>query len=209
LAPTSSADEPVASFTHDLGPGRTLHGYRAEPASDKRQMDRVHEHMYGFRTESPRTPYICVWRDPVRFSATEADGPPVQILMACSFGTSAWSPPGNIMEEAKLRMHRQEAGLRADWVKDGDGYRLTRIEFEVRGPDFPKRFRSANAGADLGELRFRDFKVSFPRSVGDRLSFRIEATAPYRLNSGEPSRDPVATLAVEGSALPIPAWLMY
>ncbi len=106
-------------------------------------------------------------------------------------------------------MYRHEASLSAEWVREGEGYRLLRIECEVRGPDYGDIFRSAHAGPDLAELRFRDFQVHFPASVGDSIGFRIEATAPYRLNSGETARDPVVSFVVEGSALPIPGWIMY
>lgn len=201
--------EPLATLTHDLQGGGTLYAYPAEPAAQNRQIDQVHERMYGFRTLSPRTPYICVWRDPARFRATAADGPPVRILMACSFGADDWSPPLDLLKEAEQRMFRQEGLLRLDWASDDTNYRLTRVELEVRGPHLAKNFRSANGEGDLAELQVRDWAVSFPQSVEDGLSFRIEVAAPYRLNSGEPAKAPTATLRMHGTALPIPDWLMY
>jgi hypothetical protein len=205
----TGGSEPLAHLTHNLEGGGTLRAYPAEAAPENRQIDQVHERMYGFRTLSPRTPYICVWRDPERFRATPADGRPVKILMACSFGTEDWEPPRNLMEEATQRALRQEAVFGARWTREGDGYRLARIELEVRDPRLRNQFRSANDESDLATLEIRDWEVTLPRSVDEPLRFRVEVTAPYRLNGGEAAKEPVATLRIEGAALPIPDWLMY
>jgi hypothetical protein len=102
--------ERIATFTHDAGGTQTLFAYRPEPAEVTRAGELMANRLYGIiDTRSPKTPYICCWRDtdPHRFRAPPDAGPPHKILMACSFGTSAWLPPADLMENATQAMQRE------------------------------------------------------------------------------------------------------
>jgi len=202
-------DAGIAAFRHDFAGRRTLHSYAAEPAVERRAGDRMSERVFGFRTESPRTPYICIWRDPVLHRPGAEPARPSQILMACSFGTAPWTPPSSLVEEASERMRRDEATMRVKWVGEGGGYRMTEFQIEIRDAESLTAFRSAHGAAEIPALNFAKAEIVFPASSGDPLGFRISASVPARQNPGDSAREPTVSLTAEGTALPIPLWLLY
>lgn len=204
----AEGSQPVATLRHDLGGRQTLHAYVLEPAAETRQMDR----MYGLGIRSPRTPYLCAWRDPGRLAASGAGAAgPGSVFLVCVFGADDWSPPAEYLREAEERMRRDEAVLRAQWDRDGDTYRLTRFEVEIRvrggGPGMD--FRSVNFGDAVAELDMRQAEISFPASASNSMTFRISAVLPRRFNRGEAAGPPLVSLDIAGTAGPTPRWLNY
>ena len=198
----------IASLRHDLGKQTHLHSYAPEPAVETRQGDRISHRLYGIETRSPKTPYICVWRD--TSSPRPGDGaPPSEIFLTCAFGTSAWTPPASLAKEAMERAYRDEAMLRVQWERDGDRYRMVRFEIELNNLSEDISFRSSNFGEDLAAIRFTKAEVAFQGTAGDPLTFDIAASVPRRTNRGEATRDPIVSLEVSGTAVPIPGWVLY
>ena len=171
----AAAHAPVATFHHDFRGGDTLHAYAAEPAAERRQGDRVSERLFGLRTESPRTTYICVWRDTGRGRAMARSGQPEEVFLVCMFGSADWTPPPTLAEEAAARAGRDEAVLRARWIRTGSQWRLARLEVEIKQADPADRFRSVHFDGELAEVALRETQIAFPASPADPVRFRIAA----------------------------------
>jgi len=211
LSACTDAPDEVATFQHDFGTGGTLRAYAAA-ADGQRQADQVATRAYGTQTQSPRTPYLCVWRDtgPGRFRA--AGGAPTELFLTCVFGSDAWTPPPNLLQEAEARARRDEAVLRAQWRRNGSSWPLTRLEVEIhRGtnPDPDARFRSVHFEDELAAVTLRESEIAFPASAKDPVRFRIVASLPRRRNRGEPVSAPAVALTIAGTAQPMPDWMNY
>lgn len=201
----------VATFTHDLGGTPTLHAYPAEPASETRGGERLANRVYGMNTRSPKTPYVCVWRDadPTRFRAAAGAGPPHKILLFCHFGTDAWSPPSNLVEQAEAAMRRDEATVVMGWDRHDGSYRMSRFEVTISNLAAGRNFSSRWFGGEAAGLAFSRMEVAFPKSPVEPVTFAVRATLPQRLNKGDGPGKATATFAIEGSAAPIPPWMNY
>jgi len=207
---TGSDGKSIATFQYDLNGQRTLHAYPPEPAAENRQEDKLHKRVYGALgdTKSPRTPYICVWRDPDL--ASDRSARPSKIFLTCAFGTDDWEPPAGIIEQAQARMQREEAVIRVRWDWRGDTYRLTRFEAEVRDLPAKLAFRTSISSADeITALRARGSGMKFPATLDDPFVFDLTVDAPDRGNRGEETGAPTAKLTIRGTAAPMPSWVMY
>lgn len=202
----------VATLTHDQGGGRTLYAYATEPARRNRQEDEIHRRLYGDfgATRSPRTPYICVWRDtgPTGFTRDPGIRPP-EIFLTCIFGTDDWEPPDSMLAHAEARMKRSEAVIRLLWRRDGDGWRIDRFEAEIRDPQAGIDFRSINVAQGLAAVALEPRAITFPETQYEPLTFDIGASLPFRRHRGEAAREPAARVAIRGVASPMPKWVMY
>lgn len=200
----------IASLRHDLGDGATLFAYPAEPAAQNRQEDQVHRQLYrpSGATKSPRTPYICVWRDPVPPGLNRAVAPD-RIFLTCVFGTIDWEPPAKIVDQAAARLQRQEAVIRIQWDRSGATYKMTRLDVEVRDLSTKLNFRSRNSGDQISEVRAKQSGMKFPESQDEPFTFRLDVSAPERANGRDPAGKAIASLSIEGTAAPMPPWVMY
>lgn len=208
----SDGGTPIATLTHDLGGAPTLHGYRPEPAPETRQGERIANNLYGnIETRSPSTPYICCWRDtdPSRFRAPADAGPPHEIFLVCGFGTSAWSPPASLMEQANQAMQRDQANVMIGWSRREGGYAMTRLEVAVSNLAAGRDFRSVWFGDEIAGLAIQRHEIVFPTSPADPIAFAIAASLPRRYNSHEAAKAPTVTLTMAGTAPPIPDWILY
>lgn len=208
-ASCADANDAIASFEHDLGERDALHSYLPKPSEMTRQADLISERMYGFKTKSPRTPYICVWRDTGRPGAKDDDLPPKEVFLTCVFGASPWTPPPSLLEESAQRHRRDEAVLTIQWDRDGDSYRMSRFDVEIRDPEARVQFRSRNFGTDLAAIGIRRAEIDFPKSRSGRVKFEVSALVPQRQNQGQPLGKDKVTLTASGTAVPIPTWLNY
>jgi hypothetical protein len=205
------AGEPIASFEYDLGERKSLYSYAPSPASDTRQADQISKKMFGFETQSPQTPYVCVWRDtgPSR-SKDGGASRPSEIFLTCIFGADAWTPPKSLLSEATERQKRDEAVVRAQWDWNGSRYRLSRFEVEIRDGASNSSFRSINFDEEVRAISFVEGEeMKFPASSSEPFAFRISATIPQRYNRGDRATEPKAVLTISGMAEPMPKWLLY
>lgn len=204
--------EAIAAFTHDLGASQTLYAYAPEPAAETRQGELMANRLYGFiDTRSPTTPYICVWRDtdPTRFRAGAEAGPPHNIFLVCCFGTSAWTPPSNLVEHAEQAMRRDEGRVAIGWERRDGGYAMTRIEVSIGNAAAGRDFRSVWFGDEIARLALVGDAVLFPQSPVDPIAFTIAGSLPRRYNRDEATTAPTATFTMTGTAPPIPDWVLY
>ena len=204
--------ERIASFTHDSGGTETLFAYQPAPAEVIRSGEAMANRLYGFiDTRSPRTPYICVWRDPEpsRFRAGPDSGPPGKILMACNFGTEPWSPPANLVEHASQASQRDQAQVTMGWEGvDGD-YRLVRLEIAIGNLAAGRDFRSVWFDDEIQQIVLDRCQIEFPSSPVDDLRFLVSARLPRRYNRHEPPKEPTVAFIMAGIAPPIPDWVLY
>jgi hypothetical protein len=200
------APPPSAFLFHDFGGEHALFAYPAETSKDTHEGDRIHARLYGIETRSPRTPYLCTWRNPN--AALEA-GPPGEIFLAGAFGTEAWEPPDGLVAQAAARQTRDECAVRIGWTLADAGYRLTRFEFEVNPLNPEVSFRSRNFGDEPAELDLTEANMRFPVDRSDTLAFHFTGQLRQRSNRGERLAPPTVRLQLHGIAQPIPAWLMY
>ncbi len=209
---------PVAVLNHDFIEGGLLHSYPAVPSEEIHESDVMVAHAYGLRTQTPRVPYITVWRDSARGTAGQrpADDPrPSEILLTAIFGTEPWIAPTGLVEAATQRMFRPEAVVQAKWELDParGSYDLVRFGVEIRvayaGGDPDAGFRSTNFAAELDAVDFERVEVIAPEAANDSMSFDVAASVPQRRNRNQPTIEPTITLATQGSAQPIPPWLMH
>jgi hypothetical protein len=207
------ADEgSIATFVHDVGGADTLFAYPPEPAARIRQGEAMANKLYGIiDTRSPRTPYMCVWRDPdpSRFRAEADSGPPNEILLFCGFGTSAWEPPASLIEHAEQAMRRDDAKVTIKWKRRGDGYAMTRFEVSVSNLAQGRDFRSVWYDDEVARLDFERLEIHFPKSPVDPLRFAVATSLPRRYNKFEAAKAPIAKFTMEGTAPPIPDWVLY
>lgn len=205
----ASENDAIASFKHDYGKARTLYAYKPEPAAETRQADLAANRTYGFETKSPRTPYLCAWRDTGRRSAKASDVPPDEVFLTCAFGTSFWTPPSRLVDEAEHRGKRDEAILRAQWTRSDGIYRMSRFELEIKDAASHKSFRSINFGPDVADIDFSQAAITFPASGNDMMAFNISASVPERSNRGDDRGKQASTISLSGTAGIIPSWLLY
>lgn len=202
----------IATFVHDAGGTSTLFGYPPEPAAEIRQGEAMANRLYGIiETRSPRTPYMCVWRDPdpTRSRAGADAGPPNDILLFCGFGTSAWEPPANLMEQAEQAMRRDQAKVTIRWTRREGVLVMTRLEVEIGNMAEGRDFRSAWFDDEITGLDFQRKEIEFPNSPVDPIAFAVNASLPRRFNQRQPATGPTASFAMEGTAPPIPDWVLY
>lgn len=200
----------IAELEHDLSGEKRLYSFAPEPATATRQIDGMHKRLYGIETKSPKTPYMCTWRDPTLAEVTKGrPTKPRTIFMACIFGTSDWTPPSSLLEEAQARNRRAEAVIRISWDEEGATYRMSQFDVEIHDGTGSLNFRSVHRGKELAEVRLRRAKTVFPASASEPFTFNISASAPYRLNNGDKIGAPTATLSISGTAMPMPNWVMY
>lgn len=207
-----ASGDPIATFTHDAGGAATLFAYQPEPALVTRQGEQMANRLYGIiDTRSPKTPYICVWRDPdpTRFRAGADAGPPNKILMACGFGAGAWCPPANLAEHATQAMQRDEARVTMGWDRSDGEYRLTRLEVSVTNFAEGRDFRSVWFGDEVAQLAFDRCEIGFPASPVDAIGFVVTGSLPRRYNQREAPKEPTTTFTMTGTAPPIPDWVLY
>lgn len=201
----------IATFVHDVGGVDTLFAYPPEPAAETRQGELVADWLYGVsQRRSPKTPYMCAWRDPdpTRLRAGAEDGPPSEIFLFCIFGTSPWEPPAGMIEHAEQAMRRDHAEVRIGWKRRDGGYVMTRLEVCVGNLAQERDFRSIWFDDEIGSLPIRQ-SITFPGSPADPIAFSIAASLPRRFNRGEVATEPMVDFAIEGTAPPIPDWLLY
>lgn len=206
------AGNSIATFTHDLGGNQALYAYLPEPAAGTRQGERTANKLYGIiETRSPKTPYFCAWRDtdPTRFGAKANAGPPHQIFLVCGFGTSAWSPPANLVEHAEQAMSRDEARVAMGWTRRDGGYVMERLEISVKNTAAGRDFRSVWFDDEIAGLNIDQQDIAFPNSAVDPITFAITASLPRRYNKGEAATAPTGTFTIAGTAPPIPDWVLY
>jgi hypothetical protein len=200
------APPPSAFLFHDFGAEHALFAYPAKASAETHEGDRIHARLYGIETRSPRTPYLCTWRNP---NGAFAPGPPGEIFLAGAFGTEAWELPDGLVAQAATRQTRDECVVRIGWKLGDAGYRLTRFEFEVNplSPECP--FRSRHFGDELAELDLTEADMRFPIDRSDSLAFHLSGQLRQRKNRGESMEPPTVRLQLSGIAQPIPEWLMY
>ena len=202
----------MASFTHDAGGTETLFTYRPEPAEITRQGEQMANRLYGIiDTRSPKTPYICAWRDtdPERFRRPEDMGPPLKILFGATFGTEPWSPPAGLVEYATQASQRDQAHVTLGWENMDGTYRLNRFEVVVTNLAANRDFRSVWYNEEPEQILFDRFEIQFPASPIDCLRFNIAATVPRRYNQHERPEERKLWFMMAGSAPPIPDWVLY
>lgn len=204
--------DPIATFTHDAGGTPRLFAYLPEPSLVTRQGELLANRVYGsIETRSPTTPYVCLWRDPdpARFRAKEDAGPPHKILMSCSFGIDAWSPPANLAEQAYQAMQRDEARVTMGWGRRDGTYLLTRLEVTVSNLAERRDFRSVWFDDEVTQLAIDNCVIDFPISPVDPISFSVSASLPRRYNQHEAPKEPSIAFSMIGTAPPIPEWVLY
>ena len=204
----SAADQHSATLEHNLGGRHTLSSYPPVPAQEKRQVDKVSERMYGFETLSPKTPYFCTWRDRPR-PVTERGGRPLQVFLTCSFGSGPWTPPATLIAESQERQRREEAHVQILWERKGNKLEMLRFQLQITSDQGTKQFRSKNYANDLLDVKFKQITVKFPDSETEDVKFSLSAIVPYRLNRGEDAGADTVDLKIQGSAVPMPRWLLY
>ncbi|WP_028970728.1 hypothetical protein [Sphingomonas sp. URHD0057] len=208
-----TAGAPIATFTHDQGGAATLYAYQPQPAAETRSGEKMANALFGgiIDTRSPKTPYFCSWRDPApsRFRAGPDAGPPHEILSLCHFGTSAWSPPTDLVKHAEQAMSRDSASVVMGWKRRDDAYVLTRLEVVISNLAAERDFRSVWFDDEIQELPFERQAITFPASPVDVLTFEVTASLPKRYNRREQPKEPTATFTMTGSAPPLPEWVLY
>lgn len=202
-----------ASLTYDVNGRRTLHAYDLKPAKSLGQAEIIAQRLYGTRNlQRPDEAYYCTWRDtgPDQYiNRRNRSGRPSTKFLACRFGTSRWSPPANLVEAATEHAKRESAVIRIQWDRLADRYVLKRFEVELEHRP-TLIFRSQNlTEPELPALGIRVHKMTIPSSPQDGFSFHLTARVPSRPNSGMKAVGPIIPLEVEGSAMPIPDWLLY
>ena len=203
--------QPIAWLNHDWTGGGTLYSYPPEPAEVTRMGELMHDRLYGLtQSKSPRTPYIGAWRDSARNTVQDRKlGWPTIIGLFCTFGTEAWEPPRNLIEEASLRQQRVEGALRLHWEwHDDHGYQLHDFGLEVSRGIETRRFRSFHRGADLALLDMEVDPIPIPEP-GAPIAFRLSGQIPERYNYADPLGPQRVRFTVMGSAAPIPPWMIY
>lgn len=202
----------IAVLTHDAGGAATLFAYPPEPAAETRQGELMANRLYGIiDTRSPKTPYMCLWRDPdpTRCRAGAGSGPPNEILLFCGFGTSAWTPSANLVEHAEQAMRRDQANVAIGWKWRDGAYAMTRLEVSIGNLAQERDFRSVWYDGEIAGLAIDRQEIVFPKSPVDSIAFAVTASLPRRYNKSEAAKAPTASLTMEGTAPPIPDWLLY
>ncbi len=168
--------------------------------------------LYGIiDTRSPRTPYMCLWRDPdpTRGRAAAESGPPREILLFCGFGTSDWTPPANLVAHAEQAMRRDQANVTIGWTWRDGAYAMNRLEVWISNLAEERDFRSVWYDGEIAGLAIDRQDIVFPRSPVDPIAFAVTASLPRRYNKFEAARAPTARFTMAGFAPPIPDWVLY
>ena len=157
--------------------------------------------------------YMACWRDPDPHSRLpgEEEKPPTRILFSAQFGVAPYETSPSLLEMAEMFNRMDRAGLRLDFVRDGDGpLRLDALELEMNNPSSAKDrlFRSCWQGAEIGRL---DLSLQFeaPATRRDAFRFHIRGRLPRRYNRGETIEQEHVEFAASGGAMPIPPWVNY
>lgn len=202
-----------ASLTYDVNGRRTLHSYDLKPAKSLGQAEIIAQRLYGTRNlQRPDEAYYCTWRDtgPDQYiNRRNQSGRPSKIFLACRFGTTRWSPPANLVEAATEHAKRESAVIRIEWDRLPDRYALKRFEIELdHRPAL--HFRSQNlTEQELSALDIRVHEMTIPSSPQEDFIFHLTARVPSRQNSGMKAVGPIIPVEIEGSAMPMPQWLLY
>ena len=208
--------EPVAVFTHDYASHSPLRSFPPVPAETLHQGEQLAIKAFGSLLEgirSPRHMYMACWRDPDCHGRLpgEEGKPPTGILFSAQFGVAPYETTPSLLEMAEMFNRMDRAGLRLDFVRDGDGeLRLDALQLEMNNPSSPKDslFRSCWQGEEVGSL---DLSLQFeaPATRRDPFRFHIRGRLPRRYNRGEKIEPEHVEFAASGGAMPIPDWVNY
>lgn len=202
--------EPLAWLDHDWSGGGTLLSYAPVPAETKRMGEQVHDRLYGIETRSPLTPYLTAWRDVARHTVNDRKlGWPSEIGLWAIFGTEAWKPPENLIEEATQRQWRDEGQLSMLWRWEDDRYRLARLGLQLSKAGEGRPFRSFHQGLELGGLDIAVAPVERPSEPRAAIPFQVSGHLRERYNAGEEQKGEAIRFVAMGSAPLQPNWMMY